>query len=280
MKRRITKLLVASTALAVGMALMPMTVAAKKPSGNVTVDCDAGQSVQAALDKASLSVPLTLTVVGTCEEDVTIRRDDVGIYGNDNATVNGTFWLFGSQRIVIGNITVSGLGYGVHAIGSEVTLNKASIVQNEGWAAVVASQNSSLTTHDSSVSDNHGSGVFVGHSSSLVASTNTVINNNAEAGVIVDVSSSALLWDGAAIGGNGVGVTSALRSSVDLENANVSNNTFRGIYVNEGGAVRLRGENVISGNNGEGVFCNDTESSFVNHGTPIADPVLCTGFNQ
>lgn len=109
MKRKISTLIVASGVLATGIASMPMTAAAQKPSGNVTVDCDAGQSIQAAVNKANPRVPLTLVVSGTCKENVLIRRDNVTIDGSDDGAVSGTLGVSEGSRITIQNLCISAM---------------------------------------------------------------------------------------------------------------------------------------------------------------------------
>ena len=184
MKRKISTLMMASAALAVGIALMPLSALAKKPSGDVTVDCDAGQSIQAALNKASQSVPLTLNVMGSCEEVVDIKRDDVSVNGNNNAVISGTIYLRGANRITIENITVTGPGLGVSVIGSNyVQLLNAIITENEDWTAVVANESSSLKIWNSEISHNHGNGVFIGIGSSLVTSGGSRVYDNQNMGI-------------------------------------------------------------------------------------------------
>ena len=107
MKRKISTSMMASAVLAVGMAFTPVTAAAQKPSGTVAVDCDAGQSIQAAVNKANPSAPLTLVVSGTCEENVLIRRNDVTIDGNNDGAVSGAIEVSEGSRVTIRNLSIS-----------------------------------------------------------------------------------------------------------------------------------------------------------------------------
>ena len=267
MKRKISTLMVASAALAVGMLLMPLDASAKKPSGDVIVNCDAGESIQAALNKASLSVPLTLTVVGTCEEDVTIRRDDVTINGNNNATVDGTILLSESDRITLLNLTLTGQGNGLRGFGSNVTLHNVIVTENQdvgiqvfsstahihnsliagnqGFTAVQAGHVSALEIFDSEVSNNAGTGLYVDLNSMLQMSNNTVVSGNSGIGVQLVLNSSALIWNGASIQGNAVGVEASKNSAVELMDADVSNNETYGIvlYDDSGARVSKRNHN-------------------------------------
>ena len=160
-----------------------------------TIDCDNGDSIQAALDKqVGHAGPITIDVIGTCEENVSIRRDDVTINGNSAATISGRINIEGSNRITIVSITVTGPGVGIEAIGSRVTLYNVTVTDNQEWTAIVANESSSLKISNSNISNNSGIGVFIGLSSSLVTDSNTIISNNSEAGVQLSLSSSALLW--------------------------------------------------------------------------------------
>ena len=107
MKRKLSKTKMTPAALAIVMASMQVTVAAQRPSGNVIVDCDAGQSIQTAVNKANPRAPLTLVVSGTCEENVLIRRDDVTIDGNNDGAVSGTIEVSEGSRVKIQNLCIS-----------------------------------------------------------------------------------------------------------------------------------------------------------------------------
>jgi len=247
-----------------------------------TVDCDKGQTIQAALDKGQgSSGPLVINVSGLCEENASIRRDDVTINGNNSSTVSGTISLQGASRTRIENITVTGPGHAIAASGSNnVDLNNVIATGNDGFAAIFAVSNSSLNINNSNISSNVGDGIFVGLNTSLVTSADTVINNTV-IGVHVTIGSSAFIQDGTLIQGNQYGIFVDKHSIVDLENADVSNNTNFGIVISRDSAATLRTGNTITGNAyNNGVICSDTESSYSNDGVPIADNVYCTDFDQ
>ena len=277
MKRIVSTLMMASAALAVGLALMPITAAAKKPSPYVTVNCDAGQSIQAAIDRANPSIPLTLTVVGTCEESVRIERDDVVIDGQSSAVVYGGFAVYSSNRVKFHNITVTGPGHAVSASGSSVTLYNVTAAGNEeSWAAVVANANSAMGVYHSDITGNDASGVAAGLNSSLVIGE-SVIDDNVRGVHLTDISS-AYIVDDTKIQGNDTGIWAHNHSLVDLVDTDVSGNSLYGIQLAQDAAATLRTGNTVSGNGIAGVFCSDTESSFSNQGEPLDDPVNCTGF--
>ena len=78
----------------------------------LTVDCGLGQTITAALASAADSdAPLTITVLGICEESVRIRRDDVTIVGGEpNAGLKSVGFGFaminGTSRILIDSLQI------------------------------------------------------------------------------------------------------------------------------------------------------------------------------
>lgn len=246
-----------------------------------TVDCDKGQSIQDALEKGqSNAEPLVINVSGTCNEIVEIQRDDVTIDGNNNAVISGNVGLRGADHITIANITITSSGVGLALEGSNhVRLFNTTVTGNQGWAAIVVNESSSLKTWDSYITNNSQTGVFVGLSSSLVTS-NTHFSNNGSDGVTLALNSSAFLTNGTLIQGNATdGIIVKEHSIVDLVDTNISNNTMHGIVIAEDGGAILREGNVISGNGSAGLFCSDNESSYLNKGSVITDPIVCSDFN-
>ena len=74
------------------VALTTAPTEAKPPQGPpvqppmaLTVVCPA-DSIQAAVDQAVPGTPLTITVTGTCTEEVVITTDDVTVQGNSIRT--------------------------------------------------------------------------------------------------------------------------------------------------------------------------------------------------
>jgi hypothetical protein len=73
----------------------------------LTVACPA-DSIQAAVDRAEPGTPLTITVGGTCTEEVVITTDDVTVQGNNiiNDQVIGGFTITGAHRVTIKSLTI------------------------------------------------------------------------------------------------------------------------------------------------------------------------------
>jgi hypothetical protein len=243
------------------------------------VDCDRGGTIQAAIDKqVSHTGPITVNVTGTCEEDIFVERDRVTINGVNTATVVGSIEVNGSDQIVLQNISITGSQVGMKINASRVILYRVTVSGIADWTAIVANENSSLYISESSISGNGQIGVFLGINSSLNISNGTEISNNGTTGLAVYGSS--ILYGEPTIQGNVTGIRADLHSVIDINNADISNNSWAGIVAAQDSAVKLSDGNTVSGNGSWGVLCEDAESSFVNESSVIADPVSCTDFNQ
>ena len=136
---------------AVALGLFAGTAGAAPPN---IVDCDANNnnSLQAAIDFAS--GPTTISFSGTCDETVTITKDDIALDGQDVGTVSGSIIFDGARRGAVRNATVTGPGSGI-----------------------VATNGASVAIEDNFVTDNisDGIGVFNGAFASI---KNNVITGN------------------------------------------------------------------------------------------------------
>ena len=72
----------------------------------LTVNCP--DSIQDAVDQAAAGTPLTITVIGTCTEEVVITADDITVQGLDPVTdqVIGGFTITGAHRVTIKDLTI------------------------------------------------------------------------------------------------------------------------------------------------------------------------------
>jgi hypothetical protein len=246
-----------------------------------TVDCEKGQSLQDALDKGRGSAQsLEIVFSGSCTENVTIRRDNVHIYGDGDAELIGEIQVQGGHRIEFTAFKVTGAGNGIIAnTNSSVTLNQMRVVGNHGLMGAGSNVGSHMRIFDSIISDNLNWGVNVTNAATLEIDHSNVIDNtniNARA----DAGSTLYVLNGSKINGstcNGMQVT--LQSNAWIQDSEINGNACSGIFVQYDSGVRFNFGVTVSGNAGAGVYCEDLESSFVNNGAPISNPVICTGFN-
>lgn len=242
------------------------------------VNCDRGQSIQDAIEKGrSHAEPLTISVSGTCEENVSIRRDDVVIDGNGNATVEGTIVVFDSRRIQVNNITLTGPSFGIVLVGGYVELRNVNVTGNQD-DGIASTQKGVVIIYDSTISNNAEDGIHV-ILGSTVEIHNTDILDNTRHGVHIDRNSDADIRDGTKISGNVNGIDMYLHASAFITDTEITANRSNGILMNNDSGVLGISPLNISNNAGSGVLCYDTESSFESE-SPIIDIVDCTGFNQ
>lgn len=161
------------------------------------VDCDKGQSLQAAVNTAATGTLIQVT--GTCTEKVNVDTDDVEIVGIDGATVIGPPGSFGTftvraRRVVILDFTVFGeAGFVVReGASAEIRGNSIQEVTNVGISIGAGSYGnirSNYVTGDGSFSGIH---IFQGSSADIGG--NTVINPTG-CGICIEGASSAVVSD-------------------------------------------------------------------------------------
>jgi hypothetical protein len=213
----------------------------------VTVRCDKGQTIGDAL--AHHSGPLTIKVVGTCDEHVTVDRNDVsliaasldaGIHGPDPTA--DTVLVTG-DRFGLDGLTVTG---GRNAVvvsgGSRATIRNCGVrgggSGGVGGIGIVFFQGASGTVDHCDSSSNPADGMMLDASTATI--TNSTFSANARAGILVFNGSNAR-----------IGITGAFTSAPNAITGNGSN----GIHVTVGSAAVIAG-NTISGNGASptGVF--------------------------
>ena len=240
MKRKISTLMMASAALAVGMVLMPLDATAKKPSTELRVDCDAGQSLQAVLDNTKLSEPVTINVTGVCSDGPFAIRRDVRIIGSPSATLSAPA---GGHNVVstddgasaeLSNLNVDASG---QIVGIQVDQNTFARlynvkVTNAIEPAVNVDQSSTAAIFDSELS-NSGTGFQVLGSSSG-SLTNSIVSDNDK------------------------GVSVSQFANVVIDGNTIVNNTLAGVEVSTAsfyGFVGTRGNQNTIDDNGLDVLC-------------------------
>ncbi len=258
---------------------------------NVNVNCDTGGSINAALAGLDLVGPHTISVTGTCAEQVGILgRERVTIQAPEGqtATINAgggvALFVSRSHNVVLRRLVLTGGFAGLFLReGSQAAVESLTLENNQYGAGVFA--NSTLFISSSSVRNNGIFGVFVVASSMTELTTDVAVEQNGDAGVaILDTSAggvfnsiirnnhglgilllraSNLILGGNTIVGNGA---TGLRVS-ETSHAEMSANTIRnngggdpsspgGLMLTEQGEAFLEGGNDISNNTGPGVFAS------------------------
>lgn len=256
------------------------------PSGpaSVTVDCAAGQTITQALQNPG--TPLTITVRGTCIENVRITRDDVTLRGEPGATVDGssgpganTITVL-ADRVAIEGLTVTGGRNGIEAAGAGRVSIQNCTVQNTGSNGIVFFQGSDGTVNACTIQNAVRFGIHIeGGSATITNSTisgndtginlsnngggrigvdnvgqvaGNVITGNAREGIFLDLGASAVISGNTINNNTGTGVGLRSGASAMFRGNTISGNARGGISLELGASARILG-NTINNNTGNGV---------------------------
>jgi len=258
-----------------------------------TVDCTTGQKVQDVLNQvATGTVPVTITVKGMCDEDVSINRDGVTLTAAAAGAGVRSLGLFDARKIQLHGLTfgAGGLGAdgstfnadGIHVSGAQngIVLNSGSsarvfgaTVENTADTGIGVYDTSTLLLVGSSVTGSGGTGVHAGGNSNVYLSnvhvagngtngvvalsstaelSNCVVEHNTGIGVQAVFGGEVGLTDGTVVQYNGDTGVMATSGYADLEGVFVRNNERWGVIA-EAGRLTLSHGTVVENNDGEGV---------------------------
>ena len=209
-----------------------------KPVGpaSVEVDCALGQKIAEALE--SPGNPLTITIKGTCSENVTVARDTVTLQADPaGGTVSGpdpslaTITVAG-QDVLVDGLRVTGGRNGIEAVGAVRLLIQNCLVEGTGRNGITFDRGANGVVDHCTVQNNlFRDGIAVVNGSTAVVTRNT-ITGNGRRGVHLFQNSNAL-----------IGITSTSQAAGNT----ISNNGGRGISIVVGSSASI-GANTISGN--------------------------------
>jgi parallel beta-helix repeat protein len=241
--------------------------------GSVTVDCDNGGSVGSALASGNSNI----TVLGTCNEFVLIRRDDVML----TAHVNGgsiispidepAIIVDGAKRVTLAGLTIGGIESGIELDGGASVEVDSVTIDSVGNDGIEVFSNSNIFVEGSTITNNSGFGVQL-DTSSYGEITGTTISGNARMGIIVSGGSSAEIGDtgnGNTITNNSEGIHIQSGSTATLSSNTISGQlTGFGIAVHSNSTVILAGGNSITSNGSYGIYAEGaTVNQFSNSST-------------
>ncbi len=254
------------------------------------VNCTKGQTITHALQGFDF-IPITIQVKGTCNENITIVRDDVTLIADplggivNGADPNTNTISIGAARTVIDGLTVTGGRNGISVYGSGGSTIRNCTVQNNGRIGIVYFHGGHGLVDNCTVQNNGFIGVYIEGASATVI--NSTISSNTGPGIHVHLGGSARIgitdhdqYAGNTISnnqGNGIFITYGGR-------ADIAGNTIQGngtdptspsgrpgIFVHNAGAT-LVGNNRITGNSGTGVQAFGSSSVHIgapDRGLPI-----------
>lgn len=230
----ISLILKTSLAATLGFALIMAPAAAVEKK----VDCDKGQSLQAALETATGNAEaLEIQLDGTCEEVVTITRDRVSIVGNDGATIAGRIRIFGPGNVTLRDLTITGPGPGLGVWGGRTRMFGVSILDNTD-TGIVAQDGATIRFSGGQVSGNGGShGVLLIGSNAQIAES--LVAGHPDRGIAA-TENSRLRTERVIVTGNGLGIEASMNSSLSLEETEVSYNGNIGLFISNNSSAHTR----------------------------------------
>lgn len=212
--------------------MLASTAQAQSAPQVLSIDCDNGGSMQSTINGLPPSGSVLINFVGTCVENVLIRRDDIQFGGGGVGVIQGRILAQG-DRLIFVNMTVSGNGI-IADNGAGVLINGVTLNGPGSGNGILVQRNAAATIVNTSVSG-YQTGVFL--LESAAATFNAVTINNSSNGV------------------------SARASTASISNSVISNNTSFGLLIAENSTVRLSNSTIdidvaaLSGGNAAiGVF--------------------------
>lgn len=211
------------------LLIASLTVAGAAPAGAQprTVDCGAGESLQAAINTASSETPLE--VLGTCLERVVIAAPTTIIGGEPEATIDGSgapgnTVTIESDAVFIRNLTIRGA-------------EKSVTIPDESGHGVYAAAAYTFSLLGVSVEHNEGSGVLM--YDSYLTITQSRIRRNGDDGIALLGGCCGIVGaDSIRVNRNGRGgIFTAGDQSLVLTNSKVKHNGGYGVFTNEDGYI-------------------------------------------
>ncbi len=221
-----------ATIIGIALAVAPAAAVEK------TVDCDNGQSLQAALETAKGNADgLGIRVKGTCEEFVTIARDRVSIVGQDGATIVGQVRIFGPSNVLLQDLTITGPGNGLVVWGGRTRMNGVSVLDNAD-SGIVALDGAMVRFSGGQITGNTGDhGLLLTGSNARIIDSFVAGQPNQAITVTED---SGLRTERILVTGNGSGIEASMNSSLSLQETEVSNNGNIGLAISDNSSAKTR----------------------------------------
>ncbi len=159
--------------VACSMALVLGLAAGAAGQGNpvsVDVDCDAGQTIAAALQKTAAASWVIVNVSGTCRESVTIQRDDIRLAGRPGDAI----WADTTQAYALSvenrhRVSASGLtlrgGYSAALVVVNAVFDGDGLAIAEGNAGVRLQRGADVSLYDCRIEGSRYEGILAVDSS-------------------------------------------------------------------------------------------------------------------
>ena len=245
-----------------------LTVSAQ--GANLKVQCGVAKTtnplhtISAALSLLDPQGPNTITVSGTCNENVVIAGfNRLKLRTTTGATINdasgGTGFVVDiedSTDIVLNGFTINGGVFGVACWNFSVCRFNGNTIQGASSGGISVNIKSQATLGSNTIQNNGVVGIGVGESSFVRSWGGNVIQNNLGGGVAVDYASSFESFGDTVQNNAGSGIDS-FHGYLLLLGTTVTGNLYYGVTVLGQSAADIDMNNVITGNGYSGVLVRD-----------------------
>lgn len=254
------------TAFAFFLLLVTGAAGRSADAANLTVNCDKKQTIRETLKLLAvvhLQGPHTLSVVGSCRENIVIQSvDRLTLIAKNGASITdhsgGTLAVVDiedSHSVTLQGFTINGGSAGVSCGTSSVCYLTGNTVQDVLGVGVSVSGGSHVFLESNVIQNNAGAGAIAGDGSQMFSS-NDVFQNNATQGVNLG-SGAYFVASNSSFLNNGVGIL-AVASNLFLHGGTIiSGSVGNGMTLLADSTVSFRDNTTVTGNGGEGVHLED-----------------------
>ena len=236
-------------ATAVTLITVGLLPTASAQSLTVTVDCNRGQTIANALRQGDSRKPLVVVVRGTCNEHVSINRDDVTLRGQPGtgATVNGpnattdTIVIL-KDAVNIEDLTVTGGYNGIRLQGPSYAGVKNVFVRNTAFNGIIV-RAGDIAIESSTVEYAGGSGLVLGRGGSARIFNNSHFRYSHFNGIFAQNNSIVGMNGGTVSDNEGHGINVDYGSDGTINNVEIFNNAT-GVLVSTSRATVGGGNNI------------------------------------
>jgi hypothetical protein len=264
-------------------------------AANVTVNCDNKETIHKALKKVNPGGPNTITVSGSCKDNLVIDGfDRLTLVTSNGASISdasgGTLavvFVHDSQSFTLQGFTINGGNDGVACVGASVCYLRGNTIQSSaGQEGVGVGGGSRAILVGNTIQNNTQRGLTVNGAGQVFSNSDTFSGNTSAA--IVANSGTYFTADLSSMTNNGADGSAAIivtdHSGARLISCTISGNKGDGVNVQRGSEARFDaydGPGSITANAGVGVGVRDLSFALFTGGTTITGnlagtDVLCS----
>jgi len=267
--------------LVIGLVFIPLVARA----ANVTVNCNLPAplgKINTVLKYLNPAGPNTITVIGTCKENVYIQGfDRLSLVAKPGAVITdasggqqyAVIQINDSRRISIQGFTISGGNAGVACYDYSLCRFVSNTITGTAQRGVDIAD-SDVTFSGDIINNNTGYGVYA--TRAHIVATNLTLQANMNG---LTLFTGTLVGTGWSVLNNQQDAIFVGGANFQLIDSNVSSNGWNGIDAN--GMVNLSLENnTVTGNGSDGVFVGDSSFAWFSGGSYMGNRILDIGCGQ